>query len=135
MATSGISGFGTTLAGGSAGTIGMITKLSITGLEVNDIDITTMESPDGWREFIAGLKDAKEIQCDMLYENNNMDTILAALGDVNETWTITLPDGATFVCDGYIKAVGGVGIPMDDKISQTFSIKLSGAPTFTPGAS
>ena len=130
---SGISGFGTTLAGSVTGAIGQVTKISLSGQDVNDIDITTMLSPNGWKEFIAGLKDAKEITLDLLYEGANMDTILGALGGENENWTITIPDAATFVCEGYVKALG-TQIPMDDKISQSMTIKLSGEPEFTPAS-
>lgn len=127
----GISGYNTTLTGSVTGKVGQLTKLGINGMEVNDIDVTWMESPERWREFIAGLKDAKEIQCEALYEKANMAMLLAALGDVNEDWTILLPDGSIFMCEGYIKTLGAA-IPMDDKISQPLNIKLSGKPTFTP---
>lgn len=130
----GISGFGTTLEGASTGPLGMITRMQLGGLDVTtDIDITTMNTPARWMLFIAGLKDAKDVSMDLLYEKTNMATILAALGGTNEAWTITFPDGSTLVCDGYIKHLGSQ-IPVNDKIAQTATLKLSGPPTFTPGS-
>ncbi len=131
----GISGFGSTLVGAVTGEIGEITNISVPGLEANAIDKTNMKSTDGWKEKIAGLKDAKQIQADLIYEADNMATILEAVGEANESWTITFPDGSTFVCDGFIQSLGGTKIPMDDKIVQSITIELSGVPVFTEGPS
>lgn len=131
--SNGISGFGTTVEGATTGEIGELTRVGLPGQEVNDIDVSTMQSPERWREFIAGMKDAREIQMDLLYEQDQLATVLAAVGGTNENWTVTFPDGATFVCAGYIKSTGEAA-PMDDKISQTIVIKLSGKPTFTPAS-
>lgn len=126
----GISGFGTTLQGASTGVVGMITRAALAGFDVdNDIDITTMNSPQKWKRFISGLKDAKEVSLDLVYEKANMVVILGALGSANEAWTVVLPDGSTFVCSGYVKHIG-TEIPMGDKIGQTLTIRFSGVPTF-----
>lgn len=131
MGTSdGMSGFGTTLSGASVGTIANITNVEIPGMEVNNIDISTMGSPDGWKEFVAGMKDAGEITLGLLYEASQHDTIQSALGGAPEDWTITLPDTSTFVCPGYISRLG-ITIPMDDGITQDATIKLTGKPSFT----
>lgn len=131
--SNGISGFGTTVKGASQGEIGEVTRLSIPGQQASVIDVSTMKSPDGWREKIAGFKDARQLQIDMLYESENMASLLEGLGDSNEEWTVTLPDGSTFVCDGFIQDLGEA-IPMDDKITQSMVIELSGKPVFTPAS-
>ena len=128
-ASEGISGFGTTLAGLAAGTLGHITSLSVGGLTAADLNRTTMDSPSGWEEFIAGLKNAGELTVDLLYETDNHDVVQGALG-TSDTWTITLPEASTFVCAGYVNNLG-LEIPMDDLISQSLTIKLSGLPAFT----
>lgn len=126
----GISGFGTTISGAVTGALAEITSVGLSGQDVTDIDVSSMDSPEGWMEFIAGMKNAGEAQMNLLYSGANMEAILEALGGTNEVWTITLPDTSTFVCSGYLKALGSQ-IPMNDKISQTCSLKLSGAPTFS----
>ena len=125
----GIDGFGVTLSGATTGALGMITKVSIPGFEASEIDVTTMNSPDKWRRFIAGLKDAKQFNFDLVYDKVNTGDILAAFAAENEAWTIELPDGSTFVCDGFIQKLG-TEIPMGDKITQSMTIRLSGPPTF-----
>lgn len=125
----GISGFGTTLKGATTGVLGMLIKLAFAGQEVNDIDITTMNNADRWKKFIAGLKDSKELNVDLLYEPENTGIILAHLGAAPENFTVTFPDGATWVQKGYIKSLG-TQIPLDDKIMQSMTIRLSGPPAF-----
>ena len=125
----GISGYGVALAGAAAGTIGEITRIGLPGIEVDDIDVTVSTSTEAWRVFIAGLKNAGEIEADLLYEKDNTDSVFDALA-TDDTFTITFPDDSTFACSGYLKGTG-IEIPIDDRIEQTISIKLSGKPTFT----
>ena len=131
MSDSGLHGYGTTLSGATTGEIAEITNISIGGMEVDDLDLTTMDATNKWRIFKAGLKNAGELTLEVLYEKTNMATMLAALGAANEDWTITLPDGSTFVCSGYLRSIGAE-VPVEDRISQSIVLKLSGEPTFTP---
>jgi hypothetical protein len=105
----------------------MIERISLAGIDVGEIDITTMNT-DGWREIIAGLKDSRELTLDLLYEPENMATLMAALG-TTQTWTITLPDGAVFQASGFLKGLG-LQAPNGDKISQPATIRMNGEPTF-----
>lgn len=125
----GISGFGTRLSGATTGPIGMITKIMIDGQEVDDIDVSTMNSPGRYKQFVSGMIDPKELSLELVYERINMATILAKVGGVNEVWTVTFPDASTWVQTGHIKKLG-TAIPYNDKISQTVTLKMSGAPVF-----
>lgn len=124
-------GHGTTLSGATTGSIAEILSVSLPDQKVDDLDVTTMASTDKWREFIPGLKDAGAITLQLLYEKANYQKVQNALGATPEVWTITLPDSSTFVCTGYINANGGDS-PHEDKITQSVTLKISGAPTFTP---
>lgn len=126
-------GHGTTLSGASTGSIGQILSVGLPDQQVDDIDVTTMASTNKWREFMAGLKDAGVLTLQLLYEKSNYNTVQGALGAAAEAWTITFPDSSTFACSGYINANGGDD-PLEDKITQSVTLKLSGEPTFTPAA-
>lgn len=126
-------GHGTTLAGATAGAIGKLTNIGGPNESVDDIDVTDMASTDARREFMAGLIDSGEVSADLIYDKTLYDTVQGALGGTNEAWTITLPDTSTIVCNGYLKA-NGLAIPMEDKITQAITIKLSGGITVTPAA-
>ena len=125
----GIGGFGTTLSGVVVTDIVQITNLSIPGIDITSLDVSTMASTNGWKEFIAGMVDAGEIVLQLLYEGGNHAAIQGAVRAANEVWTITLPDGSTFACDGFIQNLG-LEVPMDGTITQSCNIKLSGEPTF-----
>jgi predicted secreted protein len=129
----GTHGHGTTLSGATTGSIGQILSVGLPDQSVDDLDVTTMASTNKWREFIPGLKDAGSMTLQLLYEKANYNTVQGALGAAPEEWTITLPDGSTFVCSGYIKSSGGDS-PHEDKITQSVTLKLSGEPTFTAAA-
>jgi hypothetical protein len=134
MSDAGISGYGTTIEGGSGtGALAEIISISIGGMSRTDIDLSTMDSSNAYKQFIGGMIDAGEVSLSFVYEKGNHDAMQDALTADNELWTITLPDGSTFSCDGYMKNVS-MEIPMDDKISQSATLKLSGEPTFTPAS-
>lgn len=129
----GISGYGTTLDGASTGVIGMINRINVAGAQIDLIDVSTANSPGKWKQFIAGMKDAREIQIELVYHKSNMSVLLAAFGGANEEWTITFPDGSTLVSQGFINGLG-TSIPFNDKITQSVTLKLSGPSTFYEGS-
>jgi hypothetical protein len=126
----GISGFGTTIAGTVAGTIGELEGLTIPGSSTTSIDMSTMESPDGYKEFVSGMTDPGEMKVHVLFEGSNEEVLMAAVG-VMQTWTITLPDGSTWVCDGFVSTGPEIVAEKDTGVTSSFSIKLSGLPEFT----
>lgn len=129
-------GFVTTLGGSSnfTGTnvIGEITSISLPELGMTDIDVSSFDSANNYMEFIGGSIDPGVIDVELNYDADEDALVLAALGDVNETWTITFPDASTWATDGYINKMGGGTTAPNDKITRVLSIKCSGVPTHTP---
>ncbi len=125
----GIAGVTTTLSGSVAGAIGMITKANLAGAEAEEYDVTTMNGVNHYKRFISGLIDTKDLSLELIYEPTNMNLLLVAYGVV-QNWTVTFPDGSTFVCSGFVKNVGEQ-IPVGDKITQTATIRFTGPPVFT----
>jgi len=129
----GIGGFATTIGGSSnfTGTsvIGEISKISLPELGVTDIDVSSMDSASNFMEFIGGSVDPGVIDIELNYDDDVDYALLSAVGDVNETWTITFPDGATWATSGYINKLGGGSSGPNEKITRVASIKCSGVPT------
>lgn len=125
----GIIGLGTTLHGSVTGDVGMIQKIGIDGQEADEVDITTMNATDRYKKIITGLIDAKGATLDLVYESSTMAQVLDAVGGANEDWTITFPDGATFVVSGFVKKVGTT-VPYETKITQSVILRFSGPPTY-----
>lgn len=112
---------------------------SIGGLELSadTIDVTTLESDGGYREFIAGFKDAGEVAIEgyfvpttgkgqkELYE-------LFESGD-EENYTIQFPeDMAKWEFKGIVVGFS-TSADLEDPLSFSASIKVSGKPTLTIG--
>lgn len=129
-------GYGTTLSGATAGTIGKVIDFDTAMMaEVDVIDSTNMASTAEWKEKMAGLKDPGRLSFTLEYDGGASgisDKIDDALG-VSQVWTVTFPDSATWVCSGFVQAMS-VASPAKEKIIQTVTIEFSGQPTFTKSA-
>lgn len=133
--------FGTKLRRGSAtGTaVAQVTNISGPGLTADTIDVTSHDSTAGYREFLQGLKDGGEVTLDL-----NFDPVGATHDDVSGgllddydsgtavSWVITFSDAATstWAFSGIVTGFE-VEAPMDDKLSATATIKVTGQPTLT----
>ena len=134
MASKGTHGHETTLAGGTVGDVGNIISISGPDMSRDAIDISTMDSTNKAREFIAGLYDAGELTAEINYDGssggtaNNLHT--AFLLGTPEVWTVTFPDTSTWVTNGFITNLSHA-IPVDDKITQSVTIKFTSGPVYT----
>jgi predicted secreted protein len=130
----GIIGHGTVLAGSTFGTVAQVVSISPGGREADAIELSNMDSPEKWREFIAGMKNPGELGCTVVYKTGGVlwAALNGAIGSANETWTITFTDGSTLACKGFIQSVGDE-VPFDNRFETSVTIKLSGLPTFTAG--
>jgi predicted secreted protein len=100
-------------------------------------DVTHMDSPNGWREFLAGLKDGGEISVEGNFvptdASHNVSTGLLSefYSDVRGHWIIEFPlTGSPAVFwefDGILSGFN-VDMPVDDKLAFTATIKISGEP-------
>ena len=139
MTTQARIGHGTTLALSAAGSVvapytslGEVTSISPPPMTRDIIDATHMESVDGWREFIAGLKDGGEMSVDLNFVPGSATTAtLVAMQTeiVPRRARLTFPDGTDWgfnlFCTGMSPAV-----PVDDKMTATATFKITGEPDF-----
>ena len=123
----GMSGFATTISAG--GVTGNLRNIGLS-IDVEAVDITTMSSTGGWRQFVAGIKDGGEITCEVLYDEAQIDTIEGNLGAASAAFTITFPDGSAWTGNAFITNFS-TDNPMDDAISCSITLKIDGAPVFT----
>ena len=97
------------------------------------IDVTSLDSTGGYKEFIAGFRDAGEVTL-------NMNFTLAGYADMDAdfeidtltNYQIVLPDtgNTTFEFAALVTALG-LAIPMDDKVTADVTLKISGTVTLT----
>lgn len=103
------------------------------GEEATDrIDVTHYQSPDRRREFIAGLIDPGEATFEINWvPGDETDEFIRDLRTSGETRThrITFPNGVTVSYDAIILSYSKA-IPLDDRMTATITVAVSGAETW-----
>lgn len=133
----GIDGFGTQLKrGDGAGpevftALANVTNIGGPGLSRETIDVTSHASPDGWMEFLGGLKDGGEVSADINYDPANHDALVDDFEDsAPRNYQIVFPDDATTTWTVALILTGfEPEAPYDDKLSASLTFKVNGKPT------
>lgn len=132
MASNAIAGVGAVFKRGEASVAEII---SITGpnLTRGTIDVTSLDSTNGYREFIAGFRDGGEVTLSMSFTRDTWDDFKDDFdSDENVSYSIVMPDTGetTFGFSALVTALG-IGIPLDDRISSDVTLKIDGELTMT----
>jgi len=112
---------------------------SIGGLELSadTIDVTTLDSDGAYREFIAGFKDAGEVSLEGYLEleegKGQKDLYDLFESGGTEDFTISFPNGAKWEFKGVVTGFG-TSADLEDPLSFSCTIKVSGKPTLVVGA-
>lgn len=107
-----------------------VTSISSASFSQDAIDATNMDSTDGYREFIGGLRDAGEVSITINYIPSASDVIIAAFASTTlKTYKITHPNSVTLTFTGIVTSYQP-DVPLDDKMSATATFKISGKPTW-----
>ena len=115
-------------------TIANLTTIGRVGIESDEIDVTTLDSTGGFKEFIAGFKDAGEVSLAGFIKSEEAMEIMVALADAQtmEKWTITTLSGSTWAFDGFVKMFEESEANVDGVRGFSGSIRVSGKPAYTP---
>lgn len=97
------------------------------------IDVTSLDSVGGYKEFIAGLRDGGEVVLEMNFTRDgyiDMKTDFETQSLVD--YQIILPDTneTQFDFSGLVTALG-MAVPAEDKVTASVTIKISGQTTIT----
>jgi len=104
----------------------------------DQIDVTSLDSTDGYREFIGGFRDGGEVSLVMNFTNAGYKTMNLDFESAStHQYRIELPnspagggDGTLFTFWALVVNLG-VSVPMDDKVTATITLKISGTVTMT----
>jgi len=125
---------GTTLTktSGTPAVIADLTSIGEIGVENSEIDVTTLDSSDNYKEFIAGLKDAGEVSISgIIKSETNMEDMLELAEDQTiETWEIEFPTGAKWFVSGFVKMWKEAETTVEGVRGFTGSIRISGKPVY-----
>lgn len=130
---------GTTLTMKKAGSetadtvIAHLTSIGEVTGEREEIDVTTLDSPNGAKEFISGVVDFGSfdvagnvidgVQVSTLYDVFN--------GQQNRNFEIQTPSGTVLALNGYFSSFGFGEKTTDGLDTFKATIRVSGAPTYT----
>ena len=137
------SGFGTLLKMGDGGgtetftTIAEVTNVTTPSFSRDTIDATHHTSPGGVREFVGSLIDPGEVTVDMNWipsdptQDQTTGLLKAALDGVARNYQLVIPSSpaVTWAFKGIVTGFSG-STPMDDKMTASVTMKVSGLPTF-----
>lgn len=114
-------------------TIAEVTNITGPSKTRETIDVTNLDSPDGYREFIAGFRDGGEIVLTMNFTVDGyeqMDIDFASDDTIN--YQLVLPDAGEYTLGfaGLVTALP-LAVPTDSQITVDVTIKITGAVTST----
>lgn len=123
--------------------------VTATGFALVDIEITNiggpgaarttpqashMTSPGRYHEYIAGMLDAGEIPVEYAFVPQDPDPILACVEAGKVFYQIGNDDWDVILQFQGIMSMSPPGIPLDDKMTGSATIKISGKPTLEAAA-
>lgn len=114
--------------------------IAVPNIEIEYLDATHLQSPNGFREYVAGLKDAGTVEIPCGYTSAGYNEAHGYMSNGTLVYfQTTMPTesgqttGDVFEFTGYVTpqlSTDGIG----EIISMTLSIRISGEPTFTQGS-
>lgn len=118
--------------GTAAVAIGGLTSISSPSMSQETIDVTTLDSDGGYREFIGSFKDGGEVSASGFFnpQNEGQAAVYKALEDsTDEDFTIEFPADmkAKWVFKGVVTAYT-TSAELEDAIAFEITIKVSGKP-------
>lgn len=127
---------GTTLTKttGTPQVIADLTNIGEIGLESNEIDVTTLDSEDSFKEFIAGFKDAGEVSIAGIIksEANMEDMFDLANAQSVESWEVEFLSGAIWFLRAFVKAFKEGETTVEGVRTFTGVLRITGKPVYAP---
>lgn len=119
--------------------VGSLTSIGEIGVEISEIDVTTLDSPNGAKEFMSGDIDAGECAiAGYIKKKDDEQTVVKMMSLIKsgslEKWTVTFPSGATWNFDAFIKSFKTTEETTDGLIGFNATLRISGLPEYTPSS-
>lgn len=131
---------GTTLkftpANGTQVTVGKLTSVGEIAPEAEEVDITTLESSGGYREYMQGFRDSGELEITGFHDADDVgQTALrtAFASGASGSFEVKFPDDTAVTFSGFIKSHTIGSAEVDGAIGFGAVIRISGAVTVTEG--
>lgn len=119
-------------AGGTFTFVAEPKSISGPGLSRDTVDVTHMNSPDRWREFIAGLRDAGEVTVECSFDPDGTDVtnwLADFSSDTPGYYKIVFPDATEWGFPALITSFE-TSDPNDGEMTASVTYKITGKPSF-----
>lgn len=142
MTTEADIGYGTLFSTGDGAspevftTLAEVTKITPPNMSRDAVEATHMQSPNAWREFIAGLKNGGDVSLELNFVPDGAASAalmaeLALSGSAaSKNRKITFTDATVFEFAGILTAFEP-DAPIDDRMVAAVTFKVNGEPTLT----
>ena len=116
--------------------IAEINSITGPGKTRDTIDVTSLDSTGGYREFIGGFRDGGTVTLPMNFTRDTYDLMNTDFeSDDLQNYEIFLPDDelTSFEFEALVTELG-LAIPADDKVTADVTLKISGQVTINSGS-
>jgi hypothetical protein len=110
----------------SSGFLALITDISISGIEREAIDSSTLSTSGGKTFMPSDVYDAGELSVEMQFATDGTPPITSAA----ETVTVTFPDAETLIAQGFMTGFEISDITNESIMKASATIKFTGSITF-----
>ena len=118
--------------------VAALTKIGEQKTEIEEVDVTTLDSPDGAKEFISGAKNPGAIDVEGNFPPSNKEQIESLYSVFksgnNRDFKIEYTNGDTLEFSAYLSSFGYKEVSTDGLLGFSMSLKLSGLPVYTKKA-
>ena len=132
---------GTTLkftpAGGTQVTVGRLSSVGEIHSDSEELDVTTLESAGGYREYMQGMRDSGELELSGYHDAGDAGQKAlrdAYAGGKSGAFLVEFPDGTKVNFSGYVKGHTIGSAEVDGAIGFGAVVRISGAVTVTEAA-
>ena len=131
MASTAVSGVGTDFMRWTTNAwvkVAEINSITGPGMSRDTIDVTSLDSIGGYREFITGFRDAGTVALAMNFTRATYDVMKSDFeSDTAQNYEIVLPDveNTSIEFEGLVTELP-LTIPADDKVTTDVTIKITG---------
>ena len=109
--------------------IAEVVSITPPGVTREAVEATHLKSPDRYKEFIAGLKEAGEASLTLNFVPSASDAVFEAFDAASGKYQITFPNGVMMRFDGFFTAYNPPELTAEGKMEASATIKATGKPT------
>ncbi len=114
--------------GGTPDLIGALSSIGEVSLDSDEIDVTTLDSTGGYREFLQGFKDSGEISCSGYHDGSAAQGVVRTLygSGASGYWWITFPDYTSVIFTAYVKGYQAGAFEVDGAVGFGLTLRITG---------